>query len=105
GYVTRVEFRLLAKDESEKIGYALLQPQVHDDTVIGTTCLVVDMTLQRHLEAELQRSQRLELVGRIAGGTVHDFNNLLTVMMGMAALAQAGLPADHPARYEVQRIL
>ncbi|HMF20222.1 MAG TPA: ATP-binding protein, partial [Gemmataceae bacterium] len=105
GYVTRVECRLRARDESEKIGFALLQPQMYDDKVTATTCLVMDMTLQRRLEAELQRSQRLELVGRIAGGTVHDFNNLLTVMMGMAALAQASLPADHPARFEVDRIL
>lgn len=105
GYVTRVECRVRAKDDSEKIGYALMQPQMHEDKVITTTCLVVDMTLQRHLESELQRSQRLELVGRIAGGTIHDFNNLLTVIMGMAALAQSNLPADHPAHYEVQRIL
>ena len=105
GYVTRVECRLRAKDDSEKVGFALLQPQMHDNNVISTTCLMVDMTLQRRLEAELQCSQRLELIGRIAGGTVHDFNNLLTVMMGMAVLAQSSLPADHPAHYEVQRIL
>jgi PAS domain S-box-containing protein len=105
GYITRVECRLCAKDESEKFGYALLQPQVQDDKVIGSTCLVVDMTLQHQLETELQRSQRLELVGRVAGGTIHDFNNLLTVMMGMAALAKANLTADHPAYFEVSRIL
>ena len=105
GYVTRVEVRYLARDDSVKIGYALLQPQLQDKTAVGCTCLVVDMTLQRHLEQELQRSQRLELMGRLASGTIHDFNNLLTAMMGMAGLAQTSLPAEHPAHEDLQRIL
>jgi PAS domain S-box-containing protein len=105
GYVTRVEVRYQASDESVKIGYAVMQPQTHNGTVTGATCLVVDMTLQRRLEQELQRSQRLELMGRLASGTIHDFNNLLTAMMGMAALAQTRLPAAHPAHDELERIL
>jgi signal transduction histidine kinase len=61
--------------------------------------------LQRRLEQELQRAQRLELVGRLASGTVHDFNNLLTVMTGLTSLVSSGLAADHPSQQELQQVL
>ncbi len=63
-----------------------------------------DITAHRHAIDELQRAQRLELVGRLASGTVHDFNNLLTVMIGLAGLAQTTLPDDHPAQADLQRL-
>src|SRR4029077_4062983 len=44
------------------------------------------------------------LVGRLASGTVHDFNNLLTVLMSLAGLAKAELPADHAAQQYLTRI-
>jgi PAS domain S-box-containing protein len=105
GYSAHAEFRYRAREGDEKVGYALAQPHVHDGQVIGTTCLVVDMTLQRRLEQELQRSQRLQLVGRLASGTVHDFNNLLTAMMGLAVIARKDLPAEHPVADELDRIV
>src|SRR5262249_35114573 len=46
------------------------------DEVQGVTALVLDMTRERRLEMELQRAQRLELVGRLSSGIAHDFNNL-----------------------------
>lgn len=93
-----------AKDGSLKIGHALMQPMVQDNRVAGTTCLVVDMTLQRFLETELQKAQQLELVGRLASGTVHDFNNLVTVMVGLAGLAKLHVEPGHPAREPLDRI-
>jgi PAS domain S-box-containing protein len=88
------EFRLRARDGSEKVGYALAQPQDRDGTCAGSTFLIVDRTQQRQLEDDLQRVQRLELVGRLAGGVVHDLNNLLTVILSAVDNARHKLPPD-----------
>jgi PAS domain S-box-containing protein len=64
-----------------------------------------DLSRQRQLEAQLQQAQRLESVGRLAGGVAHDFNNMLLVILGEAAVLEAELPHDHPERQSVEAIL
>ena len=57
--------------------------------------LVTDVTERKHLETQLLQSQKMDSVGRLAGGVAHDFNNLLGVITGYGELLAARLP-DNP---------
>src|SRR5262249_35342402 len=59
----------------------------------------------RQARDELQRAQRVELIGRLAGGTIHDFNNLLTVITSVASLARVDLLPSDPLQGHLDRIL
>ncbi|MBI2807139.1 MAG: PAS domain S-box protein [Planctomycetes bacterium] len=104
GETSRIEARFYAKDKSLKTVLAFFQPLLHRGEVIGSTSLVIDITTQRRLEMELQQAKHLELVGRLASGTVHDFNNLLQVLMGTAGLAKLELLENHPVWQHLARI-
>jgi signal transduction histidine kinase len=56
-------------------------------------------------EKQLLQSQKLEAVGRLAGGISHDFNNLLTVILGYSDIMKRNLPDTHPLRRNVQEIV
>jgi PAS domain S-box-containing protein len=65
---------------------------------------VQDITERKALQKQYLQAQKMEAVGRLAGGVAHDFNNLLTVINGYGRLLLGRLPADDPARHFVAEI-
>jgi nitrogen-specific signal transduction histidine kinase len=65
---------------------------------VRVSAVVVDLTERKRLEAQFQQSQKMEAVGRLAGGVAHDFNNLLTVIIGYGQILLERLPPADAAR-------
>jgi PAS domain S-box-containing protein len=63
-----------------------------------------DITGRRRLEEQFLQSQKMEAVGRLAGGVAHDFNNLLTIITGYGELVLQRLHRDDPIRQEIEQI-
>lgn len=75
------------------------QPQRVGDQIVGRVWSFHDVTQAFHMEDELRQAQKMEAVGRLAGGMAHDFNNMLMLISSYAAqlLEDPELPAQHRA--------
>ncbi len=67
--------------------------------------LITDITPLKHLEAQLGQAQKMEAVGQLAGGVAHDFNNILTAIIGYGNLILMKLPAGDAVSPFVSQIL
>jgi signal transduction histidine kinase len=100
-------------------GAPTTSPPVYSEAVvfalvgIGTIALLLErerqrgvqaVNEQRRLEAELAARDRLDSLGRLAGGVAHDFNNMLTTILGNVQLARVQLAGGQPAHEELSEI-
>ncbi len=64
-----------------------------------------DVTKQKHLEAQLRQSQKMEAIGQLAGGVAHDFNNLLSVIFGHCERLEKALPPENHLNGSLREIV
>ncbi|HVH11459.1 MAG TPA: PAS domain S-box protein [Longimicrobium sp.] len=105
------ELRVRHRDGSWRILETVATSLIHDPAVNGIVVNSRDVTERREAEEALRRSeqqllqvQKMEAVGRLAGGVAHDFNNLLTAIRGNAELLLADIPPDSQSREDVEEI-
>jgi two-component system cell cycle sensor histidine kinase/response regulator CckA len=66
--------------------------------------VLTDVTARRQLEAQFLQAQKMEAVGRLAGGVAHDFNNILSVVLSYSELIRDDLKPDEPMRADIEEI-
>ena len=96
-------FRILRPDGSVRWirSRAFPAPSPSQTVVVG---LAEDITELRRAEDRLQHAQKMEAIGRLAGGVAHDFNNLLTAILGYSHLALRNLKREDPLHEFVDEI-
>ncbi len=99
------ESPVYAKDRSQFMMAWKVQPlRDEHDEVTHFVAIQRDVTEQRRLEDQLRQGQKMEALGRLAGGVAHDFNNLLTAAIGYGQQLLDSLGPDHPQREAAEQI-
>ncbi len=102
--VSRYEFKIVTKPGEER--WVDFTSGIIDfegsRAALGTA---YDVTERKKLEEQLRQSQKIEAVGLLAGGVAHDFNNILTAIIGYGTLIKMKLPEHDPLHAYAEQIL
>ena len=99
-----VSARVLHRDQSWRYLEGIFTNLLDDPSVCAIVNNYRDVTERRSLQEQVIQAQKMEAVGRLAGGVAHDFNNILTAIGGYTDLLLADLAVDDPRRQDVDEI-
>jgi two-component system cell cycle sensor histidine kinase/response regulator CckA len=100
-----VECRIQHRDGSWRVLESFSRDLSHVAGVNGMVVNARDITERKRLQEQLHHSQRLEAVGRLAGGVAHDFNNLLMVITGYSHMLLDAMHSSDPARQDLEQVV
>lgn len=99
------KIKIIAKSEQRVVLEVSSRLIYRDGRPIGIQGIGRDITEREHLETQLRQSQKMEAIGRLAGGVAHDFNNLLTAIIGYGQLILFRSQENEVFRTEIEEII
>lgn len=99
-----LEYRFQSKDEIKWVLGQALSEEDENGNIIGYVGTITDITDRKTIEMALNRSQRMDALGKLTGGISHDYNNMLGVILGYSELLMAKLDTDSGLKEYVDEI-
>ncbi len=87
---------VLHTHDGRSVPVRLSASSLRDGSVGGYVLVAQNLSERQRLELELRQAQKMEAVGRLAGGVAHDFNNMLSIILGYTEVLLDGLAEDDP---------
>jgi len=103
-YLVPQEYRLICRDGQVIHVQTNGQIEYQDGKAVKLFGTIFDITERKKMEDQLQQAQKMESVGRLAGGVAHDFNNMLGVILGHAEMIMDQMDASQPYFNNLQEI-
>jgi len=106
GKPTRNEEWLTFADDGHRALYETIKTPMYDDrgALIGVLGVGRDITERKKLAERLQQAQKLEAIGVLTGGIFHDFNNILSAILGFTELARDNNPSNQQLQEDLNEI-